>query len=1576
MARLEIGVAVSGQIQVDKLATSLGNADKALDSWIKTSKSLGSNTDRTVRAVSLLDAEFKKLAIQAQASAASLTALFQGPKASATAAIYGQVAAVEALAAEYEQLIAVHAKQTLLGNAGVVRLREERAAIEANMAAYKRLQQAGEVGATYNKAIDYSGLEERYAKENALIESRVAHLKDLEAEERKLQRIQNEAIASQMAERYRQEDAAIERHIVKLKEAEAAERNYQYQRNKAIADQMAERFAKEDAVRAKLAAGASAGGYDYAEQMRKEEALYDSVTGKIKQNSEAVNQLGDAWDEAGKKSRTFHDALRGASGAMGALWMTYGQMAPLMAGFAVAASTMATISKGAEFDFLTRSIQKLSGEGYESVGALQAIQKELMGMQGLVHTPAQLASGMLEFARAGIPAAQAVKDMAEVSKFSFLGEMDMGKTVETIVGLMSAFKQSSATPALNQIAVIADATSVSLQQMAEAFKNTTSLGTVMGLSLEDVALSIGVLGQAGVRGATAGAALNTMMYKLAAPTATTKRKMDELGTSFDVFDSATGKIKPLVQIAEELAEVTRSMDPKQMAGLFESMVGLRGVKALGAMVDMARNGSAEFERLKKAIKEVGDTQPGDASSYLAEYYDLVAVSGKVQLQVLKADLDRLFTANYDNASVVNAVKELQKLINEPGTAKVLEGITASVIKLASTFLNLANAVGSVITLFNKLPGAKFISWFGSEGLASIEGKLKGVEEFIDFLEGKASTLINILPTAAQKGLGLEGMSKTLADFSNKQGALKPTVDLEQLAKYYDLLESIDKQAEEISKREIDLINEERLANMAQLKASLSGVTQTQEEFNERLRQGKERIDALADAKIAEALKKDLSAAMAEWDAYFIDVLAISTRTVDESAAAAVRTVAVTADAMEAIANKARSVSQQMAADAYASAQQAGQSAIAGVWSALKAGVAGYASEVSKFLSATGGGMTQEGNKAFEMLERKMALYKAQGMAEDMKPSARLRGAQGAAIVRETAQYAELDSTLQKYLLTKSEMDAVANKTGAAKGYKGSAFSAELVAQAPEQVRKYIDLVTDKTVEGISGIYGPRVQKALEAENKLAIESASAGIKAENEALKQLRATITGYTNDAKDADKTAKDWLKGNDSTLKNMEKLNKSFAEFSDFQPFTQIDYNANDMLAKYSDDLEAYKKEQEELPALIQATTDAYNKAKGARDGFVADLAANGAGSSQEDINQLHAYDMAVKSLEGHVDDLNKRHSELQNLQKSGIQNQEQLNAAMTDTKAFRMQMSAYNDLGTISKETYARIEGMVEADVKKFEEATGDKLAAAELLYQRMLKYQVAVAKGEEDIQGLMRAGLGLYEIKVDDDALEFYKDAMPQAIGITADAMAQFSRDVMQGNATAADAWRALGDTVSDVIFGIIQDLIKLQMETAIMGIGQSLLPSFFGSATGSTSGGTGNYGVGVTGGARHTGGVVGVDPPTFTRTVPMEAYATAPKFHSGFLPGEYPAILKEGESVLTPGQMAAIGSRSASSPVTINVNNNASGVQASANVTSDGNGGKTIEIMIDELVAGQIDRIGSKSNKALQRRGATTPLIRR
>ena len=82
---------------------------------------------------------------------------------------------------------------------------------------------------------------------------------------------------------------------------------------------------------------------------------------------------------------------------------------------------------------------------------------------------------------------------------------------------------------------------------------------------------------------------------------------------------------------------------------------------------------------------------------------------------------------------------------------------------------------------------------------------------------------------------------------------------------------------------------------------------------------------------------------------------------------------------------------------------------------------------------------------------------------------------------------------------------------------------------------------------------------------------------------------------------------------------------------------------------------------------------------------------------------------------------------------------------------------------------------------------------------------------------------------------------------------------------------------------------------------------------------------------------------------MEAYATAPRFHSGFLPDEFPAILQRGESVFTAGQTAAIGAglRGASSrDVTVNVIESDS--KAGTVGRSNTNGNDVIDVFVAQI----------------------------
>lgn len=157
--------------------------------------------------------------------------------------------------------------------------------------------------------------------------------------------------------------------------------------------------------------------------------------------------------------------------------------------------------------------------------------------------------------------------------------------------------------------------------------------------------------------------------------------------------------------------------------------------------------------------------------------------------------------------------------------------------------------------------------------------------------------------------------------------------------------------------------------------------------------------------------------------------------------------------------------------------------------------------------------------------------------------------------------------------------------------------------------------------------------------------------------------------------------------------------------------------------------------------------------------------------------------------------------------------------------------------------------------------------------------------------------------------------------SANAVTPALRDMLNGTTSLSAGFKSLGLTIVSALEDAIIKLTIIKPLLASLGLGGSGggLLSLLGIGGGSNAiaaGGVVPGAVGATsvGGAPlisatglHSGGVVGSES-TFTRSVPSSVFANAPRFHTGMLSGEYPAILKKGESVLTPGQMAAVGGR--------------------------------------------------------------------
>src|SRR5574340_366611 len=132
-----------------------------------------------------------------------------------------------------------------------------------------------------------------------------------------------------------------------------------------------------------------------------------------------------------------HAALRGVAGAMGQLWMTYGALAPLLAGAAVGATIKAAMQSGMEFEHQLTFVKALGGESAEAVSRLGEAAKN-RAKDGLFG-PVESANGLRILAQAGLDANEALLAIPHTLDLATVGEMKMEQAALTLAGVMNAF---------------------------------------------------------------------------------------------------------------------------------------------------------------------------------------------------------------------------------------------------------------------------------------------------------------------------------------------------------------------------------------------------------------------------------------------------------------------------------------------------------------------------------------------------------------------------------------------------------------------------------------------------------------------------------------------------------------------------------------------------------------------------------------------------------------------------------------------------------------------------------------------------------------------------------------------------------------------------------------------------------------------------------------------------------------------------------------------------------------------------------------------------------------------------------
>src|SRR5262249_34995263 len=123
-------------------------------------------------------------------------------------------------------------------------------------------------------------------------------------------------------------------------------------------------------------------------------------------------------------------------------------------------------------------------------------------------------------------------------------------------------------------------------------------------TMEDTADAIAVLGNAGIKGSTAGTSLRQMLLSLAPTSKKAAEMMQELGLitkdGTNQFFDATGKLKSFAEITQILHDATAKLTPMQQEMAYKTIFQNR---AMASAIVLSRDGADAINQMSTEVSK-------------------------------------------------------------------------------------------------------------------------------------------------------------------------------------------------------------------------------------------------------------------------------------------------------------------------------------------------------------------------------------------------------------------------------------------------------------------------------------------------------------------------------------------------------------------------------------------------------------------------------------------------------------------------------------------------------------------------------------------------------------------------------------------------------------------------------------------------------------------------------------------------------------------------------------------------------------------------------------------------------------
>ncbi len=392
----------------------------------------------------------------------------------------------------------------------------------------------------------------------------------------------------------------------------------------------------------------------------------------------------------GKLGGVAKTGMKAVGAAIGAVSASLGALA----GYAV--------KVGGDFEAAMSNVAAISGATGEEIQALTDKAKEMGAKTKFSAT--ESADALSYMAMAGWKTEDMLGGLEGIMNLAAASGEDLASTSDIVTDALTAFgmRADESGRFADVLAAASSNSNTNVGLMGETFKYVAPVAGALGYAVEDTAVAIGLMANAGIKGSQAGTALRAMLTNLAKPSEQVAGYMAKLGLS---LTDASGNVKPMSDLLQDLREKFAGLTEAQKAEYAAGIAGQEGMSGLLAIVNAS---DGDFQKLTSAIRNSN----GAAEEMAAIMND--NLQGAVT--IAKSGIEGLGISIYESLegplktgvqSATGAIQQLQHSLNsgqmKSAMRTLAQGLGDAVSGLAKFATNaVPKAISAVATLIKNV----------------------------------------------------------------------------------------------------------------------------------------------------------------------------------------------------------------------------------------------------------------------------------------------------------------------------------------------------------------------------------------------------------------------------------------------------------------------------------------------------------------------------------------------------------------------------------------------------------------------------------------------------------------------------------------------------------------------------------------------------------------------------------------------------------------------------------------------------------------------------------------------------------